>query len=295
MCQEPRRNSPSVTPWSPISSSIRTTSLIASSSAWRSSAAESRPALAASRASSSDFGRSRLPTWSARKGGFVRRAMACSSVIYVRSRAVSGARGGRNPVSPPHSEETLSPQGEGESSALRPRLALLAPRLVHLKVGERDAQQRHVEAALLGAADKVADDVVALGGAARHEIALHGSAEGGAAGGQHLARALDGFDTRRMPVGGGDAAALVERLQNQPFAERSRQNLADIGAGERGRRRKRGKHDELVPHRLHDVVVERRVDLGAREGLGDRLAARRALAADFAEGEPLHGADMAYL
>src|SRR5215216_785933 len=69
MCQEARRNSPSVAVRSPTSSCIFTTSRIASSSTARSSSSSSRPSACAARASSSRCGRSRLPTWSARNGG----------------------------------------------------------------------------------------------------------------------------------------------------------------------------------------------------------------------------------
>src|ERR687895_2172536 len=69
MCQEARRNSPSVADWSPTSPCIRTTSRIASSSTARSCSAESCPVAKPSRASRSSGGRSRLPTWSARNGG----------------------------------------------------------------------------------------------------------------------------------------------------------------------------------------------------------------------------------
>src|SRR5437868_3252449 len=72
MCQEPRRNSPSVTLSRPISSCMRTTRVIAASSIRRSASAVMRPALCASRASISSRGRRRLPTWSARNGGVVR-------------------------------------------------------------------------------------------------------------------------------------------------------------------------------------------------------------------------------
>src|SRR3954470_22660161 len=69
MCQEARRNSPSVAERSPASSCLRTTSRIASSSRPRSSAASIRPSLKSSRACSSCGGRRRLPTRSGREGG----------------------------------------------------------------------------------------------------------------------------------------------------------------------------------------------------------------------------------
>src|SRR3954468_9412116 len=72
MCQVARRNSPSVTDWSPTSSCMRTTSSIAASSAAFRPSSSSLPAACASRASCSSGGRSRLPTWSARNGGLVR-------------------------------------------------------------------------------------------------------------------------------------------------------------------------------------------------------------------------------
>jgi len=69
MCQEVRRNSPSVADCRPMSSCVRTTSRIASSSTARSASAVIAPAARSWRAWSSFRGRSRLPTWSARNGG----------------------------------------------------------------------------------------------------------------------------------------------------------------------------------------------------------------------------------
>src|SRR5438034_541358 len=73
MCQEARRNSPSVADCRPSSSCILTTSRIARSSTKRSSTPEILPRANSSRARNSSGGRSRLPTWSARNGGVVRR------------------------------------------------------------------------------------------------------------------------------------------------------------------------------------------------------------------------------
>src|SRR3954449_8776867 len=72
MCQEARRNSPSVADWRPASFWSPTTSLIASSSMPRSSSASMSPVARSSRAFRRCWGRSRLPTWSARKGGLSR-------------------------------------------------------------------------------------------------------------------------------------------------------------------------------------------------------------------------------
>src|SRR5437016_6280621 len=72
MCHDARRNSPSVAACRPTSSCIFTIARIASSSSERSSAASILPAARSSRAWSRWRGRSRLPTWSARKGGVVR-------------------------------------------------------------------------------------------------------------------------------------------------------------------------------------------------------------------------------
>src|ERR1700722_12500670 len=80
MCHEARRNSPSVTDCSPTSRCIVTTLRISSSSMPRRSSAEILPAVWSSRAWISRRGRSRLPTWSARNGGFVRRPPAMASV-----------------------------------------------------------------------------------------------------------------------------------------------------------------------------------------------------------------------
>jgi hypothetical protein len=78
MCQEARRNSPSVADCRPTSSCLRTTSRIASSSIPRSSSSSMRPAAWSSRAFISCGGRNRLPTWSARNGGVVRLAIVVS-------------------------------------------------------------------------------------------------------------------------------------------------------------------------------------------------------------------------
>src|SRR2546422_7338306 len=71
VCQKARRNSPSVTARSPAASCIFTASRIERSSIWRSCTALIVPFAALSRASTSSFGRSMLPTWSARNGGFL--------------------------------------------------------------------------------------------------------------------------------------------------------------------------------------------------------------------------------
>src|ERR1700719_2350230 len=71
MCQEPRRNSPSVMPCRPASSCIRTAPEMHASSMARSSAADIAPSLNRSRARRSSGGRSKLPTWSARDGGLL--------------------------------------------------------------------------------------------------------------------------------------------------------------------------------------------------------------------------------
>src|ERR1700681_3268896 len=71
MCQEPRRNSPSVMPRSPASSCILAAPEMDASSMVRSSGADISPLLNRSRARKSSGGRSRLPTWSARKGGLL--------------------------------------------------------------------------------------------------------------------------------------------------------------------------------------------------------------------------------
>src|SRR5579859_4432954 len=89
MCQDARRNSPSVADCRPTSSCIAIAPGITSSSTARRSAAVIVPAAKSSRAISSRWGRSRLPTWSARNGGLVLRAM----VILSAALLVCGAAG----------------------------------------------------------------------------------------------------------------------------------------------------------------------------------------------------------
>src|SRR4051794_27676524 len=100
MCQDARRNSPSVAVRRPTSCCIRTASRIASSSTARSSSSSSAPSACFPRASSSRCGRSRLPTWSARNGGVSRKLMASPPVAGsptacpTVSPATPGARAG---------------------------------------------------------------------------------------------------------------------------------------------------------------------------------------------------------
>src|SRR3954451_19931779 len=86
MCQDSRRNSPSVIERSPACSWRRTTSRIASSSIARRSSAETRPAARSSLAVRTSGGRSRLPTWSARYGGLSRAAIGRSLGGRLQSR-----------------------------------------------------------------------------------------------------------------------------------------------------------------------------------------------------------------
>src|SRR5580698_6797244 len=79
MCQDARRNSPSVADCRPTSSCIWIAAGITSSSTAVRSAALIWPAAKSSRAISSRWGRSRLPTWSARNGGLVLRGMVILS------------------------------------------------------------------------------------------------------------------------------------------------------------------------------------------------------------------------
>src|SRR5688500_1656321 len=72
MCHQSRRNSPSVTDGMPTSSCSATTSRMHLSCTFLSSACEILPARCCARASCNSRGRSRLPTWSARNGGFMR-------------------------------------------------------------------------------------------------------------------------------------------------------------------------------------------------------------------------------
>ena len=93
MCQDARRNSPSVADCSPTSSCMRDD--VADRVVLDGRAARRRRAgrrRASSRASSSSGGRSRLPTWSARNGGLVRSGHRDSSRYAVVARAVMRTR-----------------------------------------------------------------------------------------------------------------------------------------------------------------------------------------------------------
>src|SRR5438105_1174502 len=90
MCHEPRRNSPSVTPGKPRSAWILTAWPMQSSSTRRKVSAEIQSRSCSARAASSDGGRSRLPTWSARNGGLT---IAASPGCHCeRSEAISCRR-----------------------------------------------------------------------------------------------------------------------------------------------------------------------------------------------------------
>src|SRR5688572_8861492 len=71
MCHQSRRNSPSVIACRPIDSCSFTTSRMSWSWTFFSSASESSPLRFLARASCRSCGRNRLPTWSARNGGFI--------------------------------------------------------------------------------------------------------------------------------------------------------------------------------------------------------------------------------
>src|SRR3954463_3391364 len=86
MCQDSGRTSPSVIERSPACSWRRTTSRIASSSVARRSSAEMRPAARSSLAVRTSGGRSRLPTLSARYGGWSRAAIGRSLGGRLQSR-----------------------------------------------------------------------------------------------------------------------------------------------------------------------------------------------------------------
>src|SRR3989449_128803 len=79
-CQKSRRYSPSVTARRPRDSCFATAARMHRSSTSLSCAAVRAPAFAFARASRSSGGRSRLPTWSARNGGFVTMATSQSKI-----------------------------------------------------------------------------------------------------------------------------------------------------------------------------------------------------------------------
>src|SRR6516164_4801924 len=87
---EARRNSPSVAVCRPTFCCMATTSAMALSSTALSWSAAIRPAAKSSRAASTDAGRSRLPTWSARKGGVVR----MGNIVALSARTGQSAPGG---------------------------------------------------------------------------------------------------------------------------------------------------------------------------------------------------------
>src|SRR5882724_3157297 len=88
-CQKSRRYSPSVIPCRPMACCFATAPRMHSSSTAFSHSAGSFPALAFARAATSSGGRSRLPTWSARKGGFMssrgaeRRGISIGTASYL--------------------------------------------------------------------------------------------------------------------------------------------------------------------------------------------------------------------
>src|SRR5579875_952915 len=100
MCHDVRRNSPSVTVCSPTSRCSSMTSRMAASSAARSASASMRPASKSARALMSSGGRSRLPTWSARKGGSARRDMGSLLLEQLEADPGDQARGRRPGVRP---------------------------------------------------------------------------------------------------------------------------------------------------------------------------------------------------
>src|SRR6266446_10514977 len=105
MCHQSRRNSPSVTAWMPADSCFATASRMCLSCTARSCSALNSPRFALARASCNSRGRKRLPTWSARKGGVVRWAMATPDVAVSGLQEQNFRRSGARcqPISASHS------------------------------------------------------------------------------------------------------------------------------------------------------------------------------------------------
>src|SRR4051794_22070685 len=92
MCHDVRRSSPSVTVFRPASRCSAMTSRMHSSSTARSASRSICPALNSARALCRRSGRSRLPTWSARKGGRWRGLMAPASLSAAALLGLDGPR-----------------------------------------------------------------------------------------------------------------------------------------------------------------------------------------------------------
>src|SRR5207247_2421091 len=90
MCHQSRRNSPSVTDWMPTDSCSFTTSRMSLSWISLSFASDSSPLRFFARPSCRSWGRSRLPTWSARNGGFMVPPTEWLRRLFQRERLVGG-------------------------------------------------------------------------------------------------------------------------------------------------------------------------------------------------------------
>src|SRR3954465_13819013 len=180
MCQKSRRNSPSVTAGMPTDSCSATTSRMQRScTAFRASCVIS-PFFALARASWSSCGRSRLPTWSARNGGFMaallsggllRRLFECECFVgrfprEFRLLAAEVAVGGGLLVDRAQQVEHLD-------DALGPQVEVGLHELREFVVGDlARAVRRHHDAGRLRDADGVGHLHQALGGEARGDDVL---------------------------------------------------------------------------------------------------------------------------
>src|ERR1700727_58071 len=158
MCQDARRNSPSVADCSPMSSWRATTVWIASSSTSCSCPASMIPAANSSRAASRRGGRSRLPTWSARKGGELR----IGAIVAAPARAGQGPARGRG------GSALVVAVGAGQG------LVQDGQALLGLRLGDR-ARGQHVQAVVVGERQQAAG--LAVGGELVH--GRRGAAVGG--------------------------------------------------------------------------------------------------------------------
>ncbi len=224
MCHDVRRNSPSVAVRMPASRWSATTSRIAVSSASRNPASSRSPARCRARASSSAGGRSRLPTWSARKGGSVRAAMIRSVPVPTRTSATRE----RDPASTGSQLSVARPQGcadlrrrpprfgaQPRSARTSPHVLSTAPSSPETNTVANDnpvkALKKAVKSAVEDAAARVAD---------------------------RLAELDDPVGARHPGVGHAEGAGADQA--QRPAAAQARPGRSRAAYGDRGRHRRRG-------------------------------------------------------
>src|ERR1700677_4910003 len=161
--------------------------------------------------------------------------------------------------------------------------AALTSGLVGFHVKSSDAQQRTL-VRLRGAAQQIAEDLVAFYRFAAFDIAQHRGLQRRTHGGQRRPPSLERRLAERKTLRGRDRGALVEKPKRE-ICGASRYVIAHRGPHEACYACGRGDEHPLFPHFLPDLVAEPSVKAGVEQRCGDGLDPWRPRAVQFAEAQ----------